>query len=1690
MSSRAAAAPSEPEAAWLAAALQQLNTGKVTSVCQALDSRSGGDAVIFGRLAAELLSSATPSALSSTAAVTTLLRGPHKWSVARQGSRSTCGKQYTAGAYCYHCRECESDRTCCVCVECFEEARHVGHDYRLVRAGGGMCDCGDDSAWARAGSCSKHGGAVRVVDDDDDDAAFDQSEFFCSTSGEGEVRDEHDMLAATSAADRAVMLAIVHALLTRLVTLLDTVPARAGGDACAIAGALCSASDEHGDPLLGAIGNVLLGTTLAARFFALHDRQSAAVRTALAALYTKLFVHKPFKMALARQMLQLFERAAELGDSRTDLLVDLSVQVLTVPAIAARLVQRHEYLERSLAAIAAVFAPRSPLGRVDTTHVNFTKMRYWRLLVDLEYIMTPFVCQTLVYGAGGRRLALLLDALERVQFADPNYRFLQHPGRDPFDPETTFTLHLRLRPLVAAVQRGATSGVEPAIATSLQPAADYQHADAVSATDVAATWGVAGTPYGDAAALERFNGGRVATALRDTLRLLARRAAAATRALGWHTVSLWRALVDVYDCNLVDGAHKISYHLPLHRAFASVLGRATVAWPLLDTSLAALLGADEAGDAARFVHDLLEPPLQLAVLNSQVARGRWRRNGTLATSQVYFYQSVQFRDMRADDLLLLQWAAAELWRLPSAPRAPHFLAAVLHRWGIESHIEFSRRAVPIGKAELMATKPDDGDEVGVESCAALVDALHFLTALHSDRTCVGAHTRRAALRRAIVHALVVQPLAYSMIGALVPEHLSTLACFDDVLAEVATSESGTGSRSQRYALRMACWREYDPFYLHFAAPELVERANANFEAAARVDASLLGAPRCEPVHARFTPLVDALQSPQLHALLFAVLYNAAVGAVQMATPIAVYDAVALLALVVDAAERTLPPDTATPAAPTSGLPTAWYRCFTECSVYVNAAARFTSPSTQPHVSLLAVLTCLRLSPAHVASHALIDHCRQRLCARSAACDAEWRRAVAQFGGAVAADAEADSDSKKERARRRRERMMAQFKTQQQAFVGENVKALSDSDESDTASTATPSDNESELTHDDVCVICREPATTQAGYVCNVVRSLDYHSMPAVDETLAATAAAAAADPGVSSPVPSRGRRFEDDDDGDDEEEEEEDEPAPPQQPEPPRRRFIQLLRRIVGGEAASSASAPKSKESGGDDDDDGASVAANVDELLGDGRQHATLVQQCGHRMHEECFHKFCKTFVLRSASTQRLDALGLQAEKNEFVCPLCKRVGNALLPPPLDESSMAATPGERSLDEWLDGVEALLGPQPPSASPAAPLSSMAASFVARVRAIDRDVLVSTNETRAVLNLLRSVVDTVRQAELRFRSVALLRDERADLGVESLVDCAMQQRRWLAAQRRLVGVLFMTLARDDARSAFVLLWRELHPSESVARRRIDAFAAFGELLLLFVCATVPESHARAHRVPRDAFLACLDYVYRAVLDTHAADETLQVVFLRQALLFEWALGAALPADSGDDGAPAGALASLQRHFALSARDDAAAAAAVHKRRRTSDAPPLRLHADELDVERRHFRFAVAFPRLYQSPAFFVALTQSTACEHCGAAPPMTQPLLCVLCGAAFCATGDFRHLREHAVRHNGMFACLAVRDSRVYLSRPPLWHSLGTFYFDDHGEVDGGLRRGRPLYLNVDHLAAMLDMWLAHDAHSFATGQL
>lgn len=71
--------------------------------------------------------------------------------------QSVCGAVWRPRSIAYRCLTCEVNPNSAVCVDCFREGDHDGHDYRIVHTNGGCCDCGNTSAWKTSGFCTKHG---------------------------------------------------------------------------------------------------------------------------------------------------------------------------------------------------------------------------------------------------------------------------------------------------------------------------------------------------------------------------------------------------------------------------------------------------------------------------------------------------------------------------------------------------------------------------------------------------------------------------------------------------------------------------------------------------------------------------------------------------------------------------------------------------------------------------------------------------------------------------------------------------------------------------------------------------------------------------------------------------------------------------------------------------------------------------------------------------------------------------------------------------------------------------------------------------------------------------------------------------------------------------------------------------------------------------------------------------------------------------------------------------------------------------------------------------------------------------------------------------------------------------------------------------------------------------------------------
>lgn len=86
---------------------------------------------------------------------------------------TACARPFEKGEPVYRCEECGFDSTCVLCVHCFNEQDHLGHNVQMYISRdntGGICDCGDPEAFVDTLNCK-----CQLVQDASDDLHTDFS---------------------------------------------------------------------------------------------------------------------------------------------------------------------------------------------------------------------------------------------------------------------------------------------------------------------------------------------------------------------------------------------------------------------------------------------------------------------------------------------------------------------------------------------------------------------------------------------------------------------------------------------------------------------------------------------------------------------------------------------------------------------------------------------------------------------------------------------------------------------------------------------------------------------------------------------------------------------------------------------------------------------------------------------------------------------------------------------------------------------------------------------------------------------------------------------------------------------------------------------------------------------------------------------------------------------------------------------------------------------------------------------------------------------------------------------------------------------------------------------------------------------------------------------------------------------------
>lgn len=206
-------------------------------------------------------------------------------------------------------------------------------------------------------------------------------------------------------------------------------------------------------------------------------------------------------------------------------------------------------------------------------------------------------------------------------------------------------------------------------------------------------------------------------------------------------------------------------------------------------------------------------PLRVCAWLAQMKAGMWVRNGMSLRHQMSTYRGVNQREVSHHrDIFLLQTA------MVVCPPA-RVLASAIDRYGLEHWMK--------GIYEQQSTD-------GVEDSQVLdvvEDLIHLLIVLLSDRTFLasnneGLSSHVLAMRRDIIHVLCFKPLPFSDICNKLPDRFQDLEESQDTLDEMTTFKPPEGlSDVGTFELKEEFSEEIDPYISHYNKNQREESEN-------------------------------------------------------------------------------------------------------------------------------------------------------------------------------------------------------------------------------------------------------------------------------------------------------------------------------------------------------------------------------------------------------------------------------------------------------------------------------------------------------------------------------------------------------------------------------------------------------------------------------------------------------------------------------------------------------------------------------------------------------------------------------------------------------------------------------------------------------------------------------------------------
>ena len=533
-------------------------------------------------------------------------------------------------------------------------------------------------------------------------------------------------------------------------------------------------------------------------------------RTDLRELYTSTIITVPqFKRILGLRFAGLYTVLSQLyliADREPDhSIIHLSLQIVTTPSITVEIVERGNFLT-NLIAILYTFLTTRQVGHpwevsvsdtlaFDSSSVTNRRMNqpflHLKHLIDCEYVHEKLRKEQ-------RYVLQFLDLFRLPQGICPNTRAVG----EHVEYETDTWIGASL--LTRDINKMCRSFAEPFNCDTPEDVADLSR--------VIRTVAKATITNATGAERIRFDGGE----MRNEVKFKTLEPFDFEADSGGHQPA--HLVVD-----FVVEKEPISFHHPLHYTLSWLISRAK---RLSSADLRALLSFTgqelrESPSYRLLVPDLepenylialFDSPLRVCAWLAQMKAGMWVRNGLSLRHQMGTYRGVSYRDLTHNrDIFLLQTAMVVC--SPSV-----VLASMIDRFGMDDWM----RGKYIVRPGYETTQQLDVAE----------DFIHLLIVLLNDRTSLQpfqAETEAQALtiRRDLTHVLCFKSISFSELCSRLSEKVQETEEFQGILEDMTTFRAPEGlSDSGTFELKPEYLADVDPYTAYFSKNQRDEAENA------------------------------------------------------------------------------------------------------------------------------------------------------------------------------------------------------------------------------------------------------------------------------------------------------------------------------------------------------------------------------------------------------------------------------------------------------------------------------------------------------------------------------------------------------------------------------------------------------------------------------------------------------------------------------------------------------------------------------------------------------------------------------------------------------------------------------------------------------------------------------------------------